>query len=46
MSSVLAFGWVAERYGYPTVFVLASAVTWLGVGALCVEATRKPRLVV
>jgi MFS family permease len=32
--SVLALGWVAERYGYPIVFVLASLVSWLGVAAL------------
>jgi MFS family permease len=40
MSSILLFGWVAERHGYPLVFVLASGLAWLGVLALYVEATR------
>ncbi|HEX7479840.1 MAG TPA: MFS transporter [Polyangiales bacterium] len=42
MSSVLAFGWVAERYGYPRVFVLAAAITCLGLAALYGSSTRSP----
>jgi MFS family permease len=34
VASALAMGWVAEAYGYPIVFVLASLVSWLGVAAL------------
>jgi MFS family permease len=34
VASALALGWVAEAYGYPVVFVLASLVSWLGVAAL------------
>lgn len=32
--SALLLGWVAEAYGYRTVFVLASLASWLGVAAL------------
>jgi MFS family permease len=32
--SALLLGWVAEAYGFPVVFVLASLVCWVGVAAL------------
>jgi fucose permease len=32
--SALLLGWVAEAYGFQTVFVLASLVCWVGVAAL------------
>jgi MFS family permease len=41
MTSSLLFGWIAERNGYPVVFVLASAAVWLGVIALYLEGQRE-----
>jgi MFS family permease len=40
--SALALGWVAERYGYREVFVLASFVSALGVGALALQHQHRP----
>jgi predicted MFS family arabinose efflux permease len=40
--SVLAFGWVAERHGYPPVFMLASLVTWCGLFVLYADGARRP----
>jgi len=32
--SVLCCGWAADSYGYPSAFLLASGIAWLGVGVL------------
>ena len=45
--SAVLLGWVAEGYGYPTVFVLASLGSWLGVAALHstpADAKRAPQM--
>jgi MFS family permease len=38
--SVVLFGWVAHRYGYPAVFVLASLAACLGIFTLVADAPR------
>ena len=32
--SVLCCGWAADSYGYPSAFLLASGIAWVGVSVL------------